>query len=134
MKTIIELAREVWDTGTGTYNGPEWGLERFAQLVRDAYREELLAGVGEPVVWMDTDSRVMYDHDTSEVDKYHGFKPTAPLHTADQLAAAVLRATLAERERCAKVCEAEEDDSSNWRTESAVAHRIAAAIRAGETK
>jgi len=35
-----------------------------------------------PVKWMCTETKVLYDHDTSEVDKYHGFKPTVPLYAA----------------------------------------------------
>ena len=31
---------------------------------------------------MCTETKVLYDHDTSEVDKYHGFKLTVPLYTA----------------------------------------------------
>ena len=38
----------------------------------------------EPVAWMDTETRVLYDHDTSEVDQHHGFKPTVPLYTHPQ--------------------------------------------------
>ena len=34
----------------------------------------------EPVAWMCTETKILYDHDTSEVDKYHGFKPTMPLY------------------------------------------------------
>lgn len=45
--------------------GPYWAATdaemcRFAQLVRDDYRAELLAGSGEPVAWMvETEARVM---------------------------------------------------------------------------
>ena len=35
----------------------------------------------EPVAWMDPETKVLYDHDTSEVDKFHGFAPTVPLYT-----------------------------------------------------
>ena len=38
----------------------------------------------EPVSWMDTETRVLYDHDTSEVDQHHGFKPTVPIYTNPQ--------------------------------------------------
>ena len=38
----------------------------------------------EPVAWMDTETRILYDHDTNEVDQHHGFKPTVPLYTRPQ--------------------------------------------------
>lgn len=38
----------------------------------------------EPVAWMDTETRVLYDHDTSEVDQHHGFKPTVALYIHPQ--------------------------------------------------
>ena len=38
----------------------------------------------EPVAWMDAETRVLYECDTSEVDRHHGFKPTIPLYTHPQ--------------------------------------------------
>ena len=35
----------------------------------------------EPVGWLCTESNIIYDHDTSEVDRYHGFAKTVPLYT-----------------------------------------------------
>ena len=45
-------------------------------------RKTLEQSQQEPVAWMCTETKVLYDHDTSEVDKYHGFKLTVPLYTA----------------------------------------------------
>ena len=104
---IIELAREA-----GMQLGDNFAdkmmvavLTRFAHLVRDAYREELLAGVDVPWTYTET-------------------SPAKPLYNADQMAAAVLR----ERERCAKLCE-----SLPMQQEIDVRDQCAAAIR-GETK
>lgn len=36
----------------------------------------------EPVAWMDAETRVLYCHDTSKVDRHLGFKPTVPLYAA----------------------------------------------------
>jgi hypothetical protein len=41
-------------------------------------------GEQEPVAWMCTETRVLYDTDTRQVDKHHGFKPTVPLYTHPQ--------------------------------------------------
>lgn len=35
----------------------------------------------EPVAWLDEEKKVIYWHNTSEVDDYHGFKRTIPLYT-----------------------------------------------------
>lgn len=42
------------------------------------------AGEQEPVAWMCTETRVLYDTDTRQVDKHHGFKPTVPLYAHPQ--------------------------------------------------
>ena len=69
------------------------------QAVTDC-RQSQPQGEQEPVAWMDTETRVMYDHDTSEVDQHHGFKPTVPLYatlparqplTEDEIAELMMR-------------------------------------------
>ena len=51
-----------------------------------AYQRGYLDGMakGRRDAAMDADARVFYDHDTSEVDRYLGFKPTVPLYTHPQ--------------------------------------------------
>lgn len=57
--------------------------DRLAQV--EAEHEALKKAISdaEPVLWMDADTKVLYEHDTTEVDKFHGFKPTIPLYTLE---------------------------------------------------
>lgn len=56
-------------------------LRRLAQV--EAEHAALLKAISdaEPVLWMDADTKDLYEHDTTEVDRFHGFKPTVPLYT-----------------------------------------------------
>lgn len=56
-------------------------LRRLAQV--EAEHAALLKAISdaEPVLWMDAETKVLYEHDTADVDKFHGFKPTIPLYT-----------------------------------------------------
>ena len=45
------------------------------------YAQPVLVSNQTPVAWMCTETKVLYDNDTSAVDKYHGFNPTVPLYT-----------------------------------------------------
>jgi hypothetical protein len=69
-------------------------LARFATLVEAAYRDKLLAGSGEPVAWLHPANATCVTTDPT------GYARGIPLHTADQLAAAVQK----EREECAQLC------------------------------
>ena len=71
----------------------EW-LERFAALVRESYRAELLEGSGDAVAWVRPSGLAMLEaggyctvYRSDGMSNY-----SAPLHTADQQAAAVLKA------------------------------------------
>jgi hypothetical protein len=44
------------------------------------YAQPVLVSNQTPVAWMCTETKVLYDNDTSAVDKYHGFNPTVPLY------------------------------------------------------
>lgn len=55
-------------------------LELLWKVWQAARAQPAQAGA-EPVAWMDPETKVLYDHDTSEVDKFHGFAPTVPLYT-----------------------------------------------------
>jgi hypothetical protein len=88
-------------------------LQAFAQLVRDDYRAELLAGSGEPVGYKRDDGTL-----GSSADAMHDMAKAGVcwdgyeyVYTADQLAAAVLR----EREAFA----AERTEYANWLDEAA---------------
>lgn len=100
MKTVIEMAREIWSSGE-VYIGPsEKNLERFAELVRaDAIAEE----------------REKYKWDI------HSCGPTCKRYACVSMREAVA----AEREACAKVCEPQEEHD-----DPLTAWKIAAAIRA----
>jgi hypothetical protein len=95
---VIELAKraQIGDSHGHMIRHEAENLVAFAQLVRDDYRAELLAGSGEPVAWLNPhggmlSSRYVSNFATGLEKETH----TIPLHTSDQLAAAVLR----ERER-----------------------------------
>lgn len=64
---------QVWEIGAE--------LRRLDQV--EAEHAALLKAISdaEPVLWMDADTKVLYEHDTTEVDRFHGFKPTVPLYT-----------------------------------------------------
>ena len=85
-------------------------LEHFAKLVIEAHNKELLEGSGEPVAWVRPSSKengIVYDSTfrdavgcvAGKARIEQGFQP---LHTPDQLAAAVLR----EREKHSELLEA----------------------------
>lgn len=88
MKTIEQLAREAWQLEfIPESDTPK--LQRFAELVIAQYRESLLAGVGEAV-------GVVKWVGFPDGKEYVDWKTVVPngtlIYTADQLAAAVLRA------------------------------------------
>jgi len=82
-------------------------LEAFAQLVRDDYRAELLAGSGEPVGYLAwRDGKPSWDEDCVCKDPVYPVDETddrtsKPIYTAEQLAAAVLR----ERNTCLEIAD-----------------------------
>ena len=98
-KEIEQLARTVCDSlidqrGRETFVFDNHGVERFAQLVREAHTKELLAGVGEPEHW-----RLWNEHNRMWFYRDVPDEPNCePLYTASQVASAVLR----ERERIAE--------------------------------
>lgn len=84
-------------------------LERFEQLVREAYRAKLLEGVGEPVAWRYEIEDGVYRYCRHKVGtnmqaEFGDLNPVA-LHTDDQLAAAVLAARNQALEEAAKECD-----------------------------
>ena len=119
MKSIQDLAREA---GFDNVNGKiyTWAgqhnvtdeMQRFHDAAIAQYRESLLAGVGGPHYW----TQRIADDTVNMV----------PFYYPDQMAAAVLRATLAERERCAEICDEYAKNSSNPMN---FAENCAAAIR-----
>jgi hypothetical protein len=88
-------------------------LQAFAQLVRDDYRAELLAGSEEPVAqlhpkhWatepgcVDWCREVLLYSSNNEGDTIRGENVRTKIYTADQLAAAVLR----ERNSCLEIAD-----------------------------
>jgi len=81
---ILEIADPYWTTD-------EDQLQTFAQLMRDDYRAELLAGSGEPVAnfgWSHVNDIGV--HITTFLG-YVAITTDAKIYTTDQLAAAVLR-------------------------------------------
>ena len=106
---VIELAKraQIGDSHGHMIRHEAENLVAFAQLVRDDYRAELLAGSGEPVAWLfqHEETGLVEIVDSQQVE--WGFEKNnprwqkiGPLHTADQQAAAVLR----ERERAYYEC------------------------------
>lgn len=115
---IIAMARKAgFTTGTRDYADGEGGipyvtpvatgsclneLERLATLVRDNYRAELLAGVGEPVAEVSDLGLAKYNKLRHGNGPWNGpLEDDSPLYTADQLAAAVLAARNAALEEAA---------------------------------
>lgn len=98
MTNVIELAKQAGASrytnrhypGRPTHTFSVEQLERFATLVRNAYRAELLAGVGEPAINVE----VIEHSDGINRHYAHANLPvgTYGAYTADQLAAAVLAA------------------------------------------
>lgn len=74
--TLIEAAKRVQAAWQDPQGMPEWckEMDALGQAIAEAEQQK-------PVAWMCTETKVLYDHDTSDVDKYHGFKPTVPLYT-----------------------------------------------------
>ena len=58
-----------------------WAKQRayhVATILRKALAE--LPAQQKPVAWMDEKKRIVYWHNTHDVDDYHGFKRTTPLY------------------------------------------------------
>lgn len=138
---VIAWAREA-ASGTSRNTLPECyalhtdELERFAALVRDNYRAELLKGVGEPVAEFSAGAEFGEESDWNidpigpECDKINdkhatlGREYTTVLYTADQLAAAVLVARNQALEEAADVVDdAYTPDCGGW-TASGIADAI----------
>jgi len=80
MKTIIELAREAGVIACGHSVDPEEiaAAERFAQLVRDACREELLAALIRISNWNEHTAEFAADYGSNGVrDFYRGIARSA---------------------------------------------------------
>lgn len=58
----------------------EQASEAIVALNRAIEKAEEQAQKQKPLAWMCTETKVLYEHDTSLVDKYYGFKPTVPLY------------------------------------------------------
>ena len=118
-KTNIKLAREA---GLNDF-GVAWqqpALDRYTALVEARLMAKLLEGAGEPVAWLNPYGGLVHQCRTGlEKETF-----TIPLHTPEQISAAVLR----EREECAKVA-----DPVGWAHES-IKREIAYAIRNRGTK
>ena len=91
MTNTITLPRSVVEQALEALDEIAWSNNTRRQSDRaDDARIALRAaleqpqGEQEPVAWMDTETRVLYGHDTSEVDRRLGFKPTVPLYTHPQ--------------------------------------------------
>lgn len=101
---VIELAKQAgiddwWESGNERREELDDLLTTFATLVRNAYRAELLAGVGEPAVKL---------HGKHKNGKLSAER--MELYTADQLAAAVLAARNAALEEVANWIEPQRND------------------------
>lgn len=103
--TNAELAREAGMTLKTAYelrmSNPRTILDRYTELVEARLMAKLLEGVGEPVAWMNPYGGLLHQCRTGlEKETF-----TIPLHTPEQIAAAVREAVLRERIECAKICE-----------------------------
>lgn len=107
---VIELAKHAGYQHPDAVGDSEdfayFDLERFATLVRDQYRAELLAGEGEPA------------YTARPYSSVPGAKVTYPVnyYTADQLATAVLKARNAALDDVIEKCTG--GPRANWRPSS----------------
>ncbi len=84
---LAQVFASAWALAGGRFDSGDGFeiAEQEKQALRAAIEQALaVQPKQEPVAWMCTETKVLYDHDTSEVDRFHGFKPTVPLYTTPQ--------------------------------------------------
>ena len=76
----LKLALEALECLKRDFDADQFEWE-IADVAITAIKQALAAPVQEPVAWLDKEKKIIYWHNTHEVDDYHGFNRTTPLYT-----------------------------------------------------